>query len=101
MSTLSENIKKVRHFLGWTQEKAAKEIGVKRSLYAAWEEARAKPPVTLLPTIVAVFGIIDWVGFLTKEHFDPVHQDQHSFARRADARYAALVDQLKTLAEKC
>lgn len=101
MSTLSDNIIKVRHHLGWTQEKSAKGIGVKRSLYAAWEEGRAKPPVTLLPAIVDTFSIIDWVGFLTDEHFDPAHQNQPSFTRRAEARYAALADQLKSLANNC
>lgn len=70
MSILSDNLKKVRAFHGFSQTKAAALIGVKRSLYASWEESRAKPSVTTFPAVVQAFGITDWVGFLSNEKFD-------------------------------
>jgi len=75
MSILSDNLKKARHHLAFTQQKAAREIGVKRPLLGAWEEGRAKPSILLLPIICQVYCIVDWRGFLTKEQWDPARQN--------------------------
>lgn len=71
MTILSDNLKKARKHHDMIQERAAKLIGVRRSLLAAWEEGRSKPTITLLPKIIEAYEIKGWIDFLTKEHWNP------------------------------
>lgn len=70
---VTENLKKARG--EWSQEKAAKLIGIKRCTLASYEEGRALPPITLFPKIADVYGIIDWKGFLSDPNFDISNQN--------------------------
>ncbi|WP_226390211.1 XRE family transcriptional regulator [Penaeicola halotolerans] len=56
MSVLSEHIKSLRKQQGLTQEQLAAELGIKRSLLAAYEEGRAEPRLQNLLTISVFFG---------------------------------------------
>lgn len=74
MSILSSNLKKARHHIGLSQEKAARALRISRPTLGAWEEGRSRPPITHLPVIMDIYEITDWRGFLLSEHFDPAHQ---------------------------
>lgn len=68
------NLKKLRHQAGWTQEKAAIEIGVGRPAYGAWEEGRSFPRREDLVKVARTFRITDLIGLIENEHFDPNNQ---------------------------
>ncbi|MEM7107015.1 MAG: LexA family transcriptional regulator [Bacteroidota bacterium] len=56
MSLISENIKYLRKRLGLTQGQFAEQIGIKRSLVGAYEEARADPRISNLIKMAELFG---------------------------------------------
>ncbi len=56
MSLISENIKYLRKKLGLTQGQFADQIGIKRSLVGAYEEARADPRISNLIKMAELFG---------------------------------------------
>lgn len=56
MSLISENIKFLRKQLGLTQGQFAEQIGIKRSLVGAYEEARADPRISNLIRMAELFG---------------------------------------------
>ena len=70
MSVISDNLKKARKALGWSQEQAAAQLGIKRSNLASYEEGRAFPSITLLPALVVAYGILDWQRFIEDPAFD-------------------------------
>lgn len=70
MSIISDNLKKVRKAKGWSQDVAAAQLGIKRSNLASYEEGRALPSITLLPTLVLVYGILDWQRFINDPTFE-------------------------------
>lgn len=69
-----KNLKKMRERNGWTQAKAAAEIGVGRPAYGAWEEGRSFPSQIDLVRVAKTYRITDLVGFIENEHFDPKNQ---------------------------
>lgn len=102
MSTLSDNMKKARHSLGWLQEKAAIEIGVKRSLLGAWEEGRSSPTLKTFPKVVSAYVIYDWQSFINNPNWNPTWRTPTDGPTREDvAKYSALKRTLKELAENC
>ena len=54
---ISESIKKIRKNLGLTQDKFARQLGIKRSLIGAYEEGRAEPRLELLHAMAKLGGI--------------------------------------------
>jgi len=71
---VASNLKKVRTALGWSQEKAAQQMGIRRSTLASYEEGRALPAIILFPKIVHVYGISDWKGFIQNPDFEFTNQ---------------------------
>lgn len=57
MSIIAENIKYLRKQEGYTQEQFAQEVGIKRSVVGAYEEARAEPRLQTLMSIASVLGV--------------------------------------------
>src|ERR1700761_5837183 len=71
MSTLSDNLKKCRKARDLSQEKAAQLLGIPRSRLGSYEEGRATPSPTLIPSLVDLYSIRDWRGFILNETFHP------------------------------
>ncbi|MFT7196037.1 MAG: transcriptional regulator with XRE-family HTH domain [Marinoscillum sp.] len=57
MGIISENIKYLRKQLGYTQEQFAEQVGIKRSVVGAYEEARAEPRLQTLLKIADVLSV--------------------------------------------
>lgn len=57
MSIIAENIKTLRKKAGFTQEQFANEVGIKRSVVGAYEEARAEPRLQTLMKIAEVLNV--------------------------------------------
>lgn len=57
MSVISENIKYLRKKAGFTQEQFAIQVGIKRSVVGAYEEARAEPRLQTLISIAEVLNV--------------------------------------------
>ncbi|WP_421895554.1 XRE family transcriptional regulator [Marinoscillum sp.] len=57
MSIIAENIKFLRKQAGYTQEQFANEVGIKRSVVGAYEEARAEPRLQTLMSIAEVLKV--------------------------------------------
>lgn len=57
MSLISENIKYLRKQAGYTQEQFANQVGIKRSVVGAYEEARAEPRLQTLMGIAEVLNV--------------------------------------------
>ncbi len=57
MPLINQNIKVLRKRMGFTQEKFAEVLGVKRSLIGAYEENRAIPPTENLNKFSKLFGV--------------------------------------------
>ena len=58
MSIIAENIKYLRKKAGFTQEQFANEVGIKRSVVGAYEEARAEPRLQTLISIAKVLNVV-------------------------------------------
>ncbi len=58
MSIIAENIKFLRKRAGYTQEQFANEVGIKRSVVGAYEEARAEPRLQTLIGIAKVLNVV-------------------------------------------
>lgn len=58
MSLIAENIKFLRKRAGYTQEQFANEVGIKRSVVGAYEEARAEPRLQTLIAISKVLNVV-------------------------------------------
>lgn len=56
-----------RENYGWTQEQAAKAVGISRSNIGAYEEGRSFPSIDKLLRIIQVYHIKDLVSFLSGE----------------------------------
>ncbi len=71
---LATNIQKFRKNLGLTQEDLANTLGVTFQAVSKWENAKAAPDITLLPTMAELFGcyIDELFGkrVKTELHFD-------------------------------
>jgi transcriptional regulator with XRE-family HTH domain len=65
----AKNLRKVRSIKGWTQEEAAKRMGIKRSTLGAYEEDRSTPHIDDLDSILSVYGIKNWRSFVLDEHY--------------------------------
>ena len=86
----------------WSQEKAALQLGIKRSRLASYEEDRATPPIQLLPKIVYSYCVLDWKAFLENPYWDPRHQNpSHGIIPPAEKQYIALKAAIKSLADNC
>lgn len=57
MSIIAENIKYLRKKAGFTQEQFSNEVGIKRSVVGAYEEARAEPRLQTLMKIAEVLNV--------------------------------------------
>jgi DNA-binding XRE family transcriptional regulator len=53
---LPKNLKEARSRKEWSQEQAARRIGIKQKTYAKYEE-KVNPPWELMPVIMEAFGI--------------------------------------------
>lgn len=101
MSIISDNLKKVRKTLGWSQEQAAAQLGIKRSNLASYEEGRAFPSITLLPALVVAYGILDWQRFISDPTFDLHNQiAQPPPISLIEYRFNALDEKQKNLAKQ-
>ncbi|MBQ2973201.1 MAG: helix-turn-helix transcriptional regulator [Clostridia bacterium] len=56
-TVLAENIQKYRKKCGLTQEDLAKKLGVTFQAVSKWENSKAAPDITLIPTIAKIFNI--------------------------------------------
>lgn len=69
-SVFSRNIKAGRRLKGWTQEEAAAQARIKRSLWGAYEEGRAFPPAETLSSIAEALHVEDDLyGFINNPEF--------------------------------
>jgi len=107
MSILSENLKKARRAVNLSQVSAAVVLKIKRSTLASYEEGRATPAPSLIPAIVVLYRIVDWMGFLLENDWDPAHDlkktdtvpvDQYNDLLKEHQR---LLEKLRNLASKC
>ena len=57
MVFLTQNIKYLRKQNGWTQQKLADELEIKRALIGAYEEGRATPKLAVLQEIAVLFHV--------------------------------------------
>lgn len=57
MTLVSRNIRYLRQLHGYTQERLAQAIGIKRSLLAAYEDGRAAPSLPNLIRFARLFGL--------------------------------------------
>ena len=57
MHYIPANIKQLRKRKGWTQTEFARQLGVKRSLIAAYEEGRADPRISFLQMLCEKFAL--------------------------------------------
>jgi len=57
VSIIAENIKFLRKQAGYTQEQFANQVGIKRSVVGAYEEARAEPRLQTLMSIAEVLNV--------------------------------------------
>ncbi|MFY0606832.1 MAG: helix-turn-helix domain-containing protein [Cyclobacteriaceae bacterium] len=57
MSIIANNIKHLRKKAGYTQEQFAQQVGIKRSVVGAYEEARAEPRLQTLLNIADVLRV--------------------------------------------
>lgn len=69
-SIFGKNLGAIRTAKGWTQQKAADELEVNRSTYAAWEEGRGFPTAEMLVHVARVFKITDLIGMIENESFN-------------------------------
>jgi transcriptional regulator with XRE-family HTH domain len=98
-NTVATNLKKARAFHGWSQDKAASQLRIRRSTLASYEEARALPSITLLPVIADVFQIVDWKGFISNPDFKMEEQTVCSLPSLIELRYNQLSEKEKNLAK--
>jgi transcriptional regulator with XRE-family HTH domain len=57
MSIAGKNLKYLRKLRGWTQEKFADKLKIKRSLLGAYEEERADPRIEVLEQVRGIFKL--------------------------------------------
>lgn len=99
-SIIASNLKKMRKHFGWSQDRAAELIGIKRSRLASYEEGRAVPGLELFPKLITVYRIIDWHGFLTNTAFEPITQSAPPIPPTLiEQRYSELSPKDKRLAD--
>lgn len=80
-STFSKNLTKARTAKGWSQEGAAREIGIKRAKYAAYEESRAEPSHKTMKRICEAFDIHDLNAFIHDENYFEIKISPESLYR--------------------
>lgn len=79
-SIFSRNLVKARKLKGWSQEGAAKTIGIKRSVLGSYEESRAEPPHDTLVKIAEAYHIKDLQSFMSdKDYIHPEVSPQELF----------------------
>ena len=102
MSIISENLRKARKAIdGLSQGKAAKLLGVKVSNLGAWEEGRSTPPLHRFPKIIELYGITDWIGFISDPHFDPKKQSSRKISSSLfEERYLKLPKKLQRVVDE-
>lgn len=71
----SRNMISYRLEFGWTQEQAAKAIGIKRSRLGAYEEGRSFPQCDILIKIVKAYKINDLLQFITGESYTILNEE--------------------------
>ncbi len=75
---VSQNIKSLRRKYHYTQEQLAQQLGIKRSLLGAYEEARAKPRLEILVKAATLFNVsVDQLVAEDMSRQEPVSQ-RHS-----------------------
>jgi transcriptional regulator with XRE-family HTH domain len=98
-SIIASNLSKVRKHHGWSQEQAAKLMGIRRSTLASYEEARALPPMLLIPKFADVYGIMDWKGIVVNADFDVNDQTKvTSSVSLIEQKFNSLTGKEKSLA---
>jgi transcriptional regulator with XRE-family HTH domain len=68
-SIFSQNMKKARLLKNWSQNGAAKKIGIKRATLAAYEEDRSEPSQETLILIANEYNIYDLYRFMTDDQY--------------------------------
>lgn len=79
-TNLGENIIKLRHKKGITQEELANFIGVTKSSVSKWENNQSLPDILLLPQLASLFDVTidDLIGYkanLSKEQIRKIYYD--------------------------
>jgi transcriptional regulator with XRE-family HTH domain len=69
----SQNLVKARKAKRWSQEGAARSIGIKRSVLGSYEEGRAEPSHSTLLLIAEAYHIKDLQAFMSDK--DYVHPE--------------------------
>jgi transcriptional regulator with XRE-family HTH domain len=87
----AKNMAAKRVELGWTQERAAKAIGITKSILGAYEEGRTLPKVDKLMKIVKRYKIKDVVGFITSDELSSIDNNEITILKK----YYALPDKEK------
>ena len=64
---ISQEIKKIRKNLGYTQQQIADLLGVDRSTYTCYETGRIKPDIKTIMSLSRVFGV-DYTEILESEN---------------------------------
>lgn len=102
MSIAGDNLKKARKAAGLTQSAAGKLLGRKQSAVGAWEEGRALPSILIIPQIMRIYHITDWIGLLQDENFDPMNQSAGSFQciSLIEEKYKKLKPKLKKVVDE-
>ena len=105
---MGERIKKLRKFLGLTQQEFAERIGVKRNTIATYEMGRNDPIDAVVTLICREFGVSeDWLRTGEGEMIIPVTPDENIaafvgevLAHRDDNFKKRFINMLSSLDEK-
>lgn len=85
-----------RHDMGWTQEQAAKAIGIARPTLAAYEEHRAFPSSDKLIKIAHAYGVEDLLAFISGKRYNDIKMDDKPDMKRL-RKYYSLNDRDKKI----
>ena len=71
-SNLGENIARLRHDMGMTQESLAYQLGVTSAAVSKWERQLSCPDISLLPQMAEIFGVTIDDLFVSPTPIQPV-----------------------------
>lgn len=64
MNTFSKNLHRIRHSVGYSQERIAKKLGVLQVTVSNWETGKCEPSISMATRLAEVLGVTvnDLVG---------------------------------------